>query len=406
MTRLYITDMLRAQGRHISFHTPGHKRRGTDITELSYSDDLSDPKGVLALAEADAARILGADRSFFLTDGSTCGVYAMLYALRAEGVRRIAVPAYAHRSVANACEVLGLSPVLIAQDAAAGIPRQPTAEAVEAALRGADALLLTSPDYYGFFPDLAAARALCTAAGKPLLLDGAHGSHLHGEALHASRFADMWVDGVHKSLPAMTQGAVVSAKGAWAAPLAAGAAHFRTSSPSYPILASIEYALKFPKNARLERLAAWAKQQLGALPNDDWTKIVLPFGECADAAQRFLERRGVYAEFSDGNVLLCYLSPANKAREVKKLVRLLRDFPRGEMRFAAQTSDMAGGNVVLLPPEAAVGKVCARACGMVPPCIPLLLAGNVVTADAAARLARARHTFGLTDGKISVFAGE
>lgn len=65
MMRCHIAQMLRAQKRHVSFHTPGHKRAGADITELSYSDDLSDPTGVIALAQADAARILGADASFF-----------------------------------------------------------------------------------------------------------------------------------------------------------------------------------------------------------------------------------------------------------------------------------------------------------------------------------------------------
>ena len=83
--RCHIADMLRAQKRHISFHTPGHKRAGADITELSYSDDLSDPTGVLALAQADVARILGADASFFLTDGSTSGIFAMLFALPRAG---------------------------------------------------------------------------------------------------------------------------------------------------------------------------------------------------------------------------------------------------------------------------------------------------------------------------------
>ena len=119
---LHILHMLRSQKRHISFHTPGHKRAGMDITELPYSDDLSDPKGVLALAQADAAHILGAKESFFLTDGSTCGVFSMMYALRSRGCRHICVPTYAHKSVFHACEALGLDPVLLAQESAQSIP--------------------------------------------------------------------------------------------------------------------------------------------------------------------------------------------------------------------------------------------------------------------------------------------
>ena len=80
-------------------------------------------------------------------------------------------------------------------------------------LEGADALLLTSPDYYGNIADLSAIRAFCNQTGKLLLIDGAHGGHLHfHKDLYAGAYADMWVDGVHKSLPALTQGAVVSAR--------------------------------------------------------------------------------------------------------------------------------------------------------------------------------------------------
>ena len=132
----------------------------------------------------------------------------------------------------------------MAQPVVRGIPAQPSAGEAARALAHADALLFTSPDYYGFLPELARAKALCAAAGKPLLLDGAHGSHLKGTPAYAGNFADLWVDGVHKSLPALTQGAVVSAKGAWAERLRDGGRVFRTSSPSYPVTASVEYAVR------------------------------------------------------------------------------------------------------------------------------------------------------------------
>ena len=404
--RCHIAQMLRAQKRHISFHTPGHKRAGADITELPYSDDLADPTGVIAAAQADVASVLGADASFFLTDGSTCGVFSMLYALRLAGCRRICVPTYAHKSVFHACEVMGLTPVLLAQDSAQGFPAQPTADALAAGLAQADALLLTSPDYYGFFAPLAAARALCDAQGKPFAVDGAHGSHLHGTAQYAGRYADLWVDGVHKSLPALTQGAVVSARGAWVSLLERAVGYFRTSSPSYPILASIEYAVKFPRNPRIERAAARAKAALSALENDDWSKIVLPFGGAADAAEAYLEAHGVYPEFNDGNVLMFYLSPATKVRELKTLVRLARRLPRAPTEASPARMGRASGKCVLLELEKAAGRTCARACGIVPPCVPLIAAGEVITAEKAARLKKARHTFGLTDGRITVYEEE
>ncbi len=324
-----IASMLKAQKRHISFHTPGHKRAGADVTELSYSDNLFAPTGVIAQAERDIAEILGADASFILTDGSTCGVHAMLAALLKAGCKKIAFPAFSHISVINGCQILGLSPVVIEGKRVAGVPMQPTAEEMKTALSEADALLITSPDYYGNFPPLEEAKKICAALGKPFCIDGAHGSHLHFTKLHAGRFADMWVDGAHKSLPALTQGAVVSANGRFAPLLKQSVGLFRTTSPSYPIMASVEYAVKYPRNEKIELLSRECKTAWGAYENEDWSKILIAFGDKANEAQAFLERRGVYAEFNDGNYLAFYLSPCTRVRELKKLGRLLAKLLRG-----------------------------------------------------------------------------
>ena len=403
--KLYLADMLAAQERrkHISFHTPGHKKRGADITELSYSDNLSAPTGVIGQAQADIAHILGADASFLLTDGSTSGVYAMLMALRDAGVRKLAVPVCSHVSVLRGSSLMGLELIPVAQEFSGGIARQPTVEAVRHAMETADALILTSPDYYGFFPDLGAIAELMQAQSKPLVIDGAHGSHLHGTALHASNYASMWVDGVHKSLPAMTQGAVVSAKGIWTDLLAESVPCFRTTSPSYPILASIEYAVNYPRNERIERAAEGVKRALGALENPDWSKIVIPFGKKSGDARRFLESRGVYPEFDDGNYLMFYLSPATRRRELNKLVHLVKRLPRGEVASDARMRGRTGKTTVALLPQEAVGRVCAQTCGLFPPCMPVLLPGDVVSGDAARRLSGAVSAFGLSDGKIIVF---
>lgn len=324
--------MLRSQrGRHISFHTPGHKRPGADITELSYSDNLSAPTGVLAAAERDVAEILGADKSFLLTDGSTSGIFSMIYAVKLSGGKRLAVPAFSHPSVFHALDALGLEAVVIQGKCAYGIPRQPSEEEIEGALGRADGLLLTSPDYYGFFAPLAAAQKICQNARKPLLIDGAHGGHLHFTNDYAGRFADLWVDGAHKSLPALTQGAVVSARGGWAERLSRAVLYFRTTSPSYPILASVEYAVKYPRNLPLESLAQAFKTQYGCVKNDDWTKLLVPFGDLAEQAEKTLEKRGVYPEFCDGNYLLFYLSPCNRKSDLKTLGKLLQTLPRGRV---------------------------------------------------------------------------
>ncbi len=329
--------MLKRGKGHLSFHTPGHKdTSGADITELSYSDCLASPRGVLAKTEGEIAEILGADRSFLLTDGSTSGIFSMIYALRAAGIKSVAVPVFSHPSVRHACEVMGIKTDPIPQITAWGIPQQPNEEALRAAKRSG-AILLTSPDYYGFFPPLAAAKKIAEEAGIPLLLDGAHGSHLHGTENYAGRFADLWVDGVHKSLPALTQGAVVSAKGKWGKFLHEGVLRFRTTSPSYPIMASVEYAVKYPRNLALEEASARFKRRHGCLENGDWTKILVPFGDKCESACSLLEEAGIYPEFSDGNYLMFYLSPCTEQAHLERLGALLDGLERGEVRRDAPT---------------------------------------------------------------------
>ena len=402
-----IGGMLKKQKKHLSFHTPGHKRAGWDVTELSYTDNLLSPTGVIARAQEDVAEILGARESFFLTDGSTSGVYAMLSALAAKGCRSVLVSPFSHRSVKNGCKLSGLAAVELPARRAGGIPLQPTAEELEAGLEGADALCLTSPDYYGNFPPLAAAKELCRRAGKPLVIDGAHGSHLHFSPEYAGNFADLWVDGVHKSLPALTQGAIVSAKTEeWAQTLSESVTLFRTTSPSYPVLASVEYAVKYPRNEKIERASRKLKEELRAYPNADWSKIVLSFGQYADAAQAYLEGRGIYPEFNDGNYLMFYLSPCTKEGDLKKLARAVKKIPRGEPDGGEPAAGERGEKTEWAPLSFAAGRTCARECGIFPPCLPLVRAGERVSKQAVERLARAKNTFGLKDGKICVYTEE
>ena len=400
----HILEMLRAQKRpHISFHTPGHKRAGADITELSYSDNLLSPRGVIARAEEDIAGITGAYRAFLLTDGSTSGVHSMLLALREAGIGRVAYPAFCHKSVKDACYLFGLEGREIASSRVP-YPRQPSLSAIEEALGGAEALLLTSPDYYGNFPPLKEAAALCRAQNKPLVLDGAHGAHLYGTEFYAGNFARMWVDGAHKSLPALTQGAAVFAADAfWADKLASSVVRCRTTSPSYPILASVEYAYKYPRSEGLVREAEAWKRRLGAEENADWTKLLVPFGSECDRAEAFLERRGIYPEFNDGNFLMFYLSPCTKGRELARLGRLIGKLPRGSIAAAEASQGIPAGRTVWLAPEEAVGRICAQECGLFPPCMPLVCVGERVSEASAARLQTAHSVFGMREGKMLVF---
>ena len=413
-----IAQMLQNQPAHLSFHTPGHKTAGWDITELDYSDNLSAPNGCIAEAEKDIAKILGAQQSFILTDGSTSGVLSMLYAAKALGVKRILTCESAHKSVFNGCMALGLELLLYPAKTEQKIPFPPTMYELNkkyaSLLENADALLFTSPDYYGNVAALAEIRAYCTQTGKLFLIDGAHGGHLHyDENVYAGAYADMWVDGVHKSLPALTQGAVVSARTEKCAEaLKSGVDIFRTTSPSYPIMASVEYAVKYPRNEELEKLAKAFKNHPRVYANTDWTKLCVRFGKRAYEAEAILQNEGIYAEFCDGNVLCFYLSPVTEISDFERLKNRLEELfekfsltENGTEDELSARVEIADGETKWIPLESAENEVCAGFCGLFPPCTPLICRGEVISAEKIQLLKNAKHTFGLKNGKIAVWKG-
>ena len=408
-----------AGAQHVSFHTPGHKVGAWDITELSFSDNLSCPRGCIAEAEKDIASLLGARKSFILTDGSTSGVLSMLQAAKTLGARTVAVCESSHKSLFNGCMALGLTPLVYPCENTDKIPFAPTMYALNEKHRDifsqADALFFTSPDYYGNVADLQGIREFCDKTGKLFLVDGAHGGHLHHDkTLHAGRYADMWVDGVHKSLPALTQGAVVSARDEkTAAALEDAVDIFRTTSPSYPIMASVEYAVKYPRNEGLEEKVKTFQKQERVYQNADWTKLVVRFGEDAFAVEKQLEQEGVYAEFCDGEYLMFYLSPATSEEEfallTARLELLFEQYPlteEKELQSIPAPLTFVNKDTEWVALEQAEGRVCARICGLFPPCVPLFQVGEAITQDKIEKMKKANNVFGLKDGKILTFQEE
>ncbi len=448
--KLHIYEALAAykKSRPARFHMPGHKasRRGfplfrdaaLDVTELSFSDSLESPNGIIASAQEDIAALLGAEHSYILTDGATAGVYALLYAVRRLG-GKVAIARSSHKSVYNACALLGVEPYILQNNERDGVLLPPGPADVEAALAREPritAVLLTSPDYYGNTADLAAVRKVCDRYGKLLLADGAHGAYLKFDPDLASEYAGAhahaWVDGAHKTLPVLTQGAVLNVSDERLRRFAEeGLDLFRTTSPSYLVMASVEYGVKFmaERGAALidavKRELAFVRARLGkrgllCYEGGKTLSLAVDFGSAGispQAAYEALERRGVYAELCDARYVLFYLSPLTTAREIARMERAVRAVARtkslrgsytaagelpapGERKFSYLAAVGMPGEE--LPPLQAVGRVCARNAGISPPCYPVAVAGEQLTQQAAEALAAAKHTFGMQEGKVTV----
>ena len=448
--KLHIYGMLRGyrSGPAARFHMPGHKgSRGVlfagaplDITELPFSGCLEDGSGVVGRAQEDIAALLGAAFAEILTDGSSVGVYGMLYAARCAGVRAVVLPRNAHKSAYNACAVLGIRPIALANPARGGVFLPPTAAQAEAALAAAGegcALFATSPDYFGTCADLPALRKLCDERGALLLVDGAHGAFMRFDPAasdkYAGRFADLWVDGSHKTMPTLTQGALLCGRdrrlyGAVREALD----RFRTTSPSYPVMASVEYGVKFMAErgaaccARVRADLAAAREILlnagiACFPSD--TLVLAPdlgtAGLYPHEMAAALRMQGIYAELETDRHLLFYNSPLTPRgalpRLAKRMAKLEERLPRSAAlpagpvactERAVEYAEALRAPFEYVPFAESAGRICARNAGVTPPCYPVALAGERISEGAARALAEAAHTFGTEGGKIAVLRTE
>ena len=269
------------------FHMPGHKRReipdgipggfpdpyGIDITEIDGFDNLHHAEGILKDAMDEAAAIYGADRSWYLVNGSTCGILSAVFATTENGGKILTArnchKAVYHAICLNRLEAEYLYPEEITEFGInGGIRAEDVRKALEKdAMRCAgnsgdvrgkitkiQAVLITSPTYEGVVSDI---RAIADAAheyGIPLIVDEAHGAHLeyadqcHGFPKSALEYgADLVIQSLHKTLPSFTQTAILHVKGKLVDQdrISRYLSMFQTSSPSYLFMAGMERCIRY-----------------------------------------------------------------------------------------------------------------------------------------------------------------
>ncbi len=248
----------------LPMHMPGHKRNlalsGTDgylsalcadcdITEIAGFDNLAEPEEILLSLKKRAAALWKSDEAYPLVNGSTCGILAAIYATVPQG-GRVIVARNCHKSVYNGLQLVNAKVTYLMPewDEMLGCYGKLSAETVKATLEevpDAKLVIITSPTYEGIISDV---EGICLAAhanGVPVLVDSAHGAHLGFGNFPKGAVecgADIVVNSLHKTLPCLTQTAMLHRCGSLVSGLALQTAInlFQTSSPSYLLLASIE----------------------------------------------------------------------------------------------------------------------------------------------------------------------
>lgn len=223
-----------------------------DLTEIPGTDNLHYPEGPIKEAQELAARAFGAEQTFFLVNGSTCGVHAMILSMCKPGDKLI-VARDCHKSVINGMLLAGVQPVYIKPgfNSDFAIPSTLNPNDIELAIKeNSDAVgvLITRPNYYGICSDIEKIAEITHSYGKLLAVDEAHGAHLKfSTALPVCAMdagADICVQSAHKTLPALTQSAYLHIKGDRidAERLRFYLSALQTSSPSYILMAALDIA--------------------------------------------------------------------------------------------------------------------------------------------------------------------
>lgn len=425
------------------FHMPGHKRRALpfpnpytiDITEIDGFDNLHHAEGLIREAEERAAKLYGADRSYYLVNGSTCGLLAAICAAARRGDKVLAAR-NCHKAVYHAISMQGLAAEFLYPAITRGdLQGQITAAQVEEALTkhpDIAVVILTSPTYEGIVSDVAAIAACCHAHGAVLIVDEAHGAHFGfgaGFPENAVRLgADAVIMSLHKTLPSFTQTALLHCNGGRidTERVARYLGVYETSSPSYLFMAGMDACIDLIREQGAELFAQY-RRRLDAFYRDtadltqlhvmrredlckeeayDWddSKLMIYAGTMGGEAlhQELLGHYHLQMEMVSADYVLGMTSLMDTDEGMLRLVTALHEIDEknrktdlgGEVPEAGFTARMYRENPRRMqiyqaldlpyrevPFDEAVGKMAADYVYLYPPGIPLIVPGEIITEE-------------------------
>lgn len=440
-----ILDMINAAagGARVRFCMPGHKGKAAflsdevdflDLTEIPGMDNLYAAEGAILRSEQNYADAIGAADAFYLVNGSTCGLQAaVLSALRPGD--HIVCTRDVHVSFVSSMILAGLEPYFVRTRKTTGsLPNVATPEDVEKAIavnRDAKAVCVTYPNYYGLCIDLETISAMAHEAGMLLICDAAHAATFDfSQKLPASPAqcgCDLWVTSLHKTLPAMNQCAALLMGRECPVPVRKIQNRLnwlQTTSPSYLLLGSSEYATTLMEAQGAERLAraialvkdtipvieglggykvvtAETPYETGAYDHDILRMVidVTDRGLTGIACARELMRRGLVVEAADLSNLILICTIVDTAEDYEMLVRALASIQGGmysleqpmtnrevnavygcELEMPVREAALADHETV--PFAASEGRIAAVSAGVFPPGVPTLLPGQRISQEA------------------------
>ncbi|MFI3201366.1 MAG: aminotransferase class I/II-fold pyridoxal phosphate-dependent enzyme, partial [Eubacteriales bacterium] len=335
---------------YFPLHMPGHKRNpnlfhkkslnhmyGMDITEIQGFDDLHSPEGILLQAMEEAARIYHAKASYFLVNGSTSGILSAISAVAKMG-EHIIVARNSHKAVYHSIFLRNLLvsyvyPSYIEEyDMNGSVNPNDVARLLEDNPH-TKGVVITSPTMQGVVSDIATIAMICHKRGVPLIVDEAHGAHfgLEEEGLSNSNEngADLVIQSLHKTLPALTQTAILHYNSIIVAKreVERYLAIYQTSSPSYLLMGSIircNHLVQLEAKSRMQQLRTYA-----GMLEEVGTKL-----HCMQVVQRVQAIEANCFEYDIGKIIL---SVKNTSWTGKQLYDILLEDYHLQMELFAES---------------------------------------------------------------------
>ncbi len=442
-----IYNMLYTVKDRQSLHMPAHHGEALfsydvlslDTTEFSLTDNLYQPNGPIAEAQERLAQSADVDSAFFLHNGSSAGIHAMLLYAKHRG-DKVIVQRNSHISVYHFAAVLDLNLVYIKESySEEGIPFIAAEDAVQTIKKHADAcaILLTSPNYYGVCIDFSSIHSLTKELGMLLLVDQAHGAHLNwASELHNAGYygADIFVQSAHKTLPCTTSCAWLLSKNQDKNMLQKCLQTVQTSSPSFINMLQMDDARAYMDahadfsniikqiesfGKKIEsfgyRLSLSALEQQGHIV--DKTRLTLYCPQGGYFVQDALAENGIDVEMADDKHIVCILSPILKRckQELQTLYFGLVSVPmEGKVENHQCRSIVPKKNISLhrayfLPTERvslehALGRTSAAVVAVYPPGTPVIVWGEIFSKQVLDEIQKrdSHQIVGLVQNKVSV----
>ena len=439
MSKLIIEELNNiVDNKLISFHVPGHKLGkiydklnytntlnkiySMDTTEIPGTDNLHSPEGIIKESQERASEVFKSDETYYLINGSTCGIQAAIMAL-CPPKSKIITNRDCHQSVINACILGDIDPVYINSEIdkntniLKGINIDDAIKVIDSNL-DAKAIILTYPTYYGMTYDLKRVCDYAHSKDIAVIVDEAHGAHLGlSEELPKTALeqgADIVIQSTHKTLPSFTQSSMIHIQGDRVnkEQLVSILKIIESSSPSYMLMASLEIAVDIYNKYgtklmdellnNIDKLKNSFKENNGIefYDTDDKTKIFIStinMGLIGYELETILrEEYNIQVELSNyyGSLLICTIGNDND--DFKSLETALNEISE-KYRTNKNIEKIEYPNNIpvkkLTPREAfykekksvkiyeSVGKICGEYIIPYPPGISLTSPGEIITKE-------------------------